>query len=88
MRLRRLDLTRYGKFTDASIEFGERIAGQPDLHILYGPNEAGKSTALADSWIFCSEWRSKAATAFSIPIRRCKSAGAWNSRADAMNSCG
>lgn len=47
MRLRRLDLVRYGKFTDHSIDFGERVAGQPDLHIVYGPNEAGKSTALA-----------------------------------------
>lgn len=47
MRLRRLDLTRYGKFTDRSIDFGERTEGQPDLHIIYGPNEAGKSTAFA-----------------------------------------
>jgi uncharacterized protein YhaN len=46
MRLRRLDLARYGKFTDHSIDFGEKLAGQPDLHVVYGPNEAGKSTAL------------------------------------------
>ena len=45
MRLRRLDLTRYGKFTDHSIDFGERPIDQPDLHVIYGPNEAGKSTA-------------------------------------------
>jgi uncharacterized protein YhaN len=47
MRLRRLDLARYGKFTDRRIDFGEREAGAPDLHIIYGPNEAGKSTAFA-----------------------------------------
>ena len=47
MRLKRLDLTRYGKFTDQSIDFGERKDGEPDLHIVYGQNEAGKSTALA-----------------------------------------
>ncbi len=47
MRLRRLDLTRYGKFTDTCIDFGERVEGAPDLHIVYGPNEAGKSTAFA-----------------------------------------
>lgn len=47
MRLRRLDLTRYGRFTDHSIDFGAAVAGQPDLHIVYGPNEAGKSTTLA-----------------------------------------
>lgn len=47
MRLQRLDLTRYGKFTDHSLDFGPRVAGQPDLHIVYGPNEAGKSTTLS-----------------------------------------
>jgi uncharacterized protein YhaN len=45
MRLRRLDLVRYGKFTDQTIDFGERTEAQPDFHIIYGPNEAGKSTA-------------------------------------------
>jgi uncharacterized protein YhaN len=46
MRLRRLNLERYGRFTDHCIDFGERPEGGPDLHIIYGPNEAGKSTAL------------------------------------------
>lgn len=46
MRLRRLDLTRYGKFTDFSIDFALPAAGEPDLHVVYGPNEAGKSTAM------------------------------------------
>lgn len=44
MRLSRLDLTRYGKFTDFNIDFGPAEAGRPDLHVIYGPNEAGKST--------------------------------------------
>ncbi|MBL0373769.1 AAA family ATPase [Rhizobium sp. KVB221] len=47
MRLRRLDLTRYGKFTDFTIDFGEATAGSPDLHIVYGLNEAGKSTTFS-----------------------------------------
>ncbi|PTM60079.1 ATP-binding protein [Phreatobacter oligotrophus] len=47
MRLRRLDLTRYGHFTDRSIDFGETAAGEPDFHVIYGLNEAGKSTSLA-----------------------------------------
>lgn len=47
MRLRRLDLTRYGKFTDKAIDFGEKPVSGPDLHIVFGLNEAGKSTALA-----------------------------------------
>jgi uncharacterized protein YhaN len=45
MRLNSLDITRYGKFTDHVIDFGQPVEGQPDLHIIYGPNEAGKSTA-------------------------------------------
>lgn len=47
MRLRRLDLTRYGRFTDFSLDFGEREDGRPDLHVVYGPNEAGKTTAFS-----------------------------------------
>lgn len=47
MRLRRLELARYGKFTARSIDFGAAVADVPDLHIVYGPNEAGKSTLLA-----------------------------------------
>ena len=41
MRLRRLDLIRYGRFTDSSLELS---LGEPDFHIVVGPNEAGKST--------------------------------------------
>ncbi len=44
MRLNRLDLVRYGKFTGRSLDFGEARAGIPDFHLVYGPNEAGKST--------------------------------------------
>ncbi|AVO45833.1 AAA family ATPase [Phreatobacter cathodiphilus] len=46
MRLQRLDLVRYGRFTDRAIDFGPKPAEGPDLHIVYGPNEAGKSTSL------------------------------------------
>ena len=44
MRLRRLDLLRYGHFTDRSFEIP---LGNRDFHIVFGPNEAGKSTALS-----------------------------------------
>ena len=44
MRLDRLDLVRYGKFTDRSLDFGAAKPGRPDFHLVYGPNEAGKST--------------------------------------------
>lgn len=41
MRFNRLDLIKYGKFTDRSVEFS---ATKLDFHLLVGPNEAGKST--------------------------------------------
>ncbi len=41
MRFLRLDLLRYGRFTDRSLTFPSSAV---DLHIVYGPNEAGKST--------------------------------------------
>ncbi|MCR6498630.1 AAA family ATPase [Shinella sp. CPCC 101442] len=44
MRLDRLDLVRYGKFTERSLDFGVARPGKPDFHLVYGPNEAGKST--------------------------------------------
>ncbi|MBV8474332.1 MAG: AAA family ATPase [Hyphomicrobiales bacterium] len=50
MRLKRLNLTRYGKFTDRVVDFGEAQPGEPDLHVVYGPNEAGKSTLFA-AWL-------------------------------------
>lgn len=44
MRIQRLDLIRYGRFTDALLELPR---SNSDIHILFGPNEAGKSTALS-----------------------------------------
>lgn len=46
MRVDRLDLTRFGHFSDFTLDFGI-ASSEPDLHIIYGPNEAGKSTTLA-----------------------------------------
>ena len=43
MRLLSLHLDRYGRFTDRRLEFPRDAA----LTLVYGPNEAGKSTALA-----------------------------------------
>lgn len=41
MRLNRLDLIRYGKFTNTPIDLPR---GVYDFHLIVGPNEAGKST--------------------------------------------
>ena len=43
MKLKRLDLLAFGPFTDRTLEFSGDEYG---LHIVYGPNEAGKSSAL------------------------------------------
>lgn len=44
MRFARLMLERYGRFEDCELAFR---SGSPDLHIIHGPNEAGKTTSLA-----------------------------------------
>lgn len=41
MRINRLDLLRYGKFTDQSVSLPH---ADRDFHLIVGPNEAGKST--------------------------------------------
>ncbi|RBP89714.1 uncharacterized protein YhaN [Rhodobacter sp. 140A] len=50
MRLDRLDLARYGRFTDTVLDFPAPEPGGPDLHVLFGPNEAGKSTIFS-AWL-------------------------------------
>jgi uncharacterized protein YhaN len=44
MRFARLELLKYGRFDNCSFNFPE---GSPDLHIIFGPNEAGKSTTMS-----------------------------------------
>ena len=44
MRIQRLDLLRYGRFTDTQLALPR---SDSDIHIVFGPNEAGKSTALS-----------------------------------------
>ena len=43
MRIIRLDIKAYGNFTDFPVDLSSDL---PGLHIIFGPNEAGKSTAL------------------------------------------
>ncbi len=43
MRIKRLELKAFGPFTDRTIEFDSR---EPGLHVVFGPNEAGKSSSL------------------------------------------
>ncbi len=43
MRIKRFEMKAFGPFTDKSIEFSSEY---PGLHIIFGPNEAGKSSSL------------------------------------------
>jgi uncharacterized protein YhaN len=43
VRILRLDLLAFGPFTDATLQLAD---GRFGLHVVYGPNEAGKSSAL------------------------------------------
>ena len=43
MKLARLLLQAFGPFTDKTLDFA---ASPGNLHLIYGPNEAGKSSAL------------------------------------------
>ncbi|MFO8089271.1 MAG: AAA family ATPase [Desulfatiglandaceae bacterium] len=51
MRIDRLDLLAYGPFTDTVLDLSEGASG---LHLIYGDNEAGKSTSLRAliGWLF------------------------------------
>ena len=43
MKLKRLDLKAFGPFTGKTLDFNSH---HPGLHIIFGPNEAGKSSSL------------------------------------------
>lgn len=47
IRLRQLTLDLFGGFTGKQFDFGpRRDVGSPDFHVIYGPNEAGKTTTM------------------------------------------
>lgn len=50
MRLNRLELIRYGRFQDHALDFGPVEPNRPDVTVIYGANEAGKSTAFM-AWL-------------------------------------
>lgn len=45
MRLRHLSLDYFGHFTGKAYDFGDG-QGASDFHVIYGPNEAGKTTTM------------------------------------------
>lgn len=52
MRILRLDLSAYGPFSGQTLTFAGD--GEPGLHVIYGSNEAGKSSTLRalKAWLF------------------------------------
>lgn len=69
MRIRELKLIRYGKFTDRTVALPP---GQQDIHLIVGPNEAGKSTfrtAIGD-WLFGIPMRTPLAFLHPMPELR------------------
>lgn len=69
MRFAELQLIRYGRFEDCSLRFGQ---GDIDLQLILGPNEAGKSTALAavSDLLFGFETRTRFAFRFDQRLLR------------------
>ena len=57
MKIKRLDLLAFGPFTKETLDLSE---GKPGLHVVQGPNEAGKSSSLRalKAWLFGIEARS------------------------------
>ena len=57
MKIKRLDLLAFGPFTKETLDLSD---GKPGLHVIQGPNEAGKSSTLRalKAWLFGFEARS------------------------------
>ncbi|MCC6748844.1 MAG: AAA family ATPase [Deltaproteobacteria bacterium] len=56
MKIKRLDLLAFGPFTKETLDLSD---GKPGLHVVQGPNEAGKSSTLRalKAWLFGIEAR-------------------------------
>lgn len=69
MRIRELKLIRYGKFTNSTLALPAR---DRDIHLIVGPNEAGKSTVRAaiGDWLFGIPMRTPLAFLHPMPELR------------------
>lgn len=69
MRFRQLSLERFGHFDGCDLNFR---GGAPDLHVIYGTNEAGKTTSMAavTDLLFGFEPRSRYNFTFDYPMLR------------------
>ena len=69
MRFRQLSLERFGRFDGCELTFRDKPS---DLHIVYGANEAGKTTSMAAvaDLLFGFETRSRYGFQFDLPLLR------------------
>ncbi len=70
MRIERLDLVAFGPFTAASLDLSA-----PGLQVVYGPNEAGKSTARAAVSTLLYDFELRSRYAFVHPLAKLELAG-------------
>lgn len=64
MRILELKITAFGPFTGKTLDLS---SGNPGLHVVYGPNEAGKSSALRALYALLYGVRAKTVDAFIHP---------------------
>jgi uncharacterized protein YhaN len=67
MKILKLNLLAVGPFTDSSLDLS---GGEEGLHVIYGPNEAGKSSSLRAITDFFFGFHSRTADDFVHPYKR------------------
>ncbi|WP_420474968.1 AAA family ATPase [Noviherbaspirillum sp. ST9] len=81
MRLHRLDLVKYGKFTDRCVEFPQSVR---DFHLIVGPNEAGKSTLRSAVLDLLFGIPPRSAHAFLHPLNELRVGASIGNRTDSL----
>lgn len=74
MKIERFDLIAFGPFTDQHLDL---TAGNFGLHMIYGPNEAGKSTALRGLGYLLFGFPSRVSDNFLHPYPRLRVGGSF-----------
>ena len=46
MRIKSLELNLFGKFNEKVFDFGSKEDDKSDFHVIFGPNESGKTTTM------------------------------------------
>ncbi|NOU14905.1 MAG: AAA family ATPase [Methylococcaceae bacterium] len=81
MRFNRLDLIKYGKFSDHSVTFPH---AKQDFHLIIGPNEAGKSTLRSAIIDLLFGIPARSVHSFQHPLNELRLGAAISSHAEAL----